>query len=158
MSELFDNLSRDTLPPALVEAFVNWCVFEQARPAMVQVLEKTGLHDHAERLRAATTYAALVATSETAGHDAHEARKSTGPLGLSTAEAAAFLVSRVARAATELEWDPEGVAFFAAQVCGWAGFAASGFSDFNRKNDAEQVARTEQEAKLSDLWQQHAHE
>lgn len=158
MSELFDHLSRDTLPPALVETFVNWCVFEQARPAMVQVLEKTGLQEHANHLRAATSYTALVAASEAAGHDAHEARKSTGPLGLSTAEAAAFLVSRVARAATEVEWDPEGVAFFAAQVCGWASFAEGGFNDFNRKNDAEQTARNQQEAKLAELWQQYANE
>ncbi len=154
MSELLDHLSRDTLPPELLESFVNWCVWEQAHPALLTILQKTGLQNQADELQAAKTFAMLAQVSEKAGHDVHEARKSTGPLGLSTAEAASFLVSRMANAATEAEWDPEGVAFFAAQVCGWAGFAEVGFNDFNRKTLAEQIARQTQEDQLSGLWRQ----
>lgn len=156
MSDLLEHLSRDTLPPELLETFVNWCVWEQAQPALLTILQKTGLHDQAQDLQAATTFATLANVSEKAGNDVHEARKSTGPLGLSTAEAASFLVSRMAKAATEAEWDPEGVAFFAAQVCGWAGFAEVGFNDFNRKALAEQIARQTQEDQLSGLWRQFA--
>lgn len=156
MSELLEHLSRDTLPPELLETFVNWCVWEQAHPALVTILQKTGLHEQAQHLEAARTFATLAQVSEKAGNEVHEARKSTGPLGLSTAEAASFLVSRMARAATEAEWDPEGVAFFAAQVCGWAGFAEVGFVDFNRKTLSEHIARQTQESELAALWQQYA--
>jgi hypothetical protein len=156
MSELLDHLSRDTLPPELLDSFVNWCVWEQAHPALLTILQKTGLYEQADHLQTAKTFAMLAQISEKAGNDVHEARKSTGPLGLSTAEAASFLVSRMAKAATEAEWDPEGVAFFAAQVCGWAGFAEVGFNDFNRKTIAEQIARQTQEDQLSGLWRQFA--
>lgn len=155
MSELLEHLSRDTLPPELLETFVNWCVWEQARPALVAILQKTGLQEHAQNLQEAKTFTALAQISEKAGNEVHEARKSTGPLGLSTAEAASFLVSKMAKAATEAEWDPEGVAFFAAQVCGWAAFAEIGFNDFSRKTLAEQLARQTQEDRLSALWSQH---
>jgi hypothetical protein len=158
MSEWLTRLSGDSLPPEMIEAFVNWCVWEQARPALVFVLERTGLTEHVSQLNEVNTYSALAQTAESAGNDAHEARKRTGPLGLSAAEAASFLVTKIARAATESEWDPEGVAFYAAQVAGWAGFADSGFSNSALKTSRENDARTQQEARLAELWQLHHRE
>jgi hypothetical protein len=158
MSDWLNQLGGDTLPPEMIEAFVNWCVWEQARPALIAVLERTGLTEHSDQLKVVNTYAALAQTAERAGHDAHDARKRTGPLGLSAAEAASFLVTRIARAATENEWDPEGVAFYAAQVAGWAGFAESGFANPAQKTTRENESRTRQEEKLSELWLIHRRE
>jgi hypothetical protein len=106
----------------------------------------------AQQVETATTYAELQQITATIGSDVHAMRTRTGPLGLSAAEAASFLVSRMAAAATEADWDPEGVAFFAAQMQGWAAFADTGFSDVVRKPAAEQQARQQQESMLSELF------
>lgn len=152
MTTLLEHLGRDTLPPAVVDAFLRWCVWQQARPALLTVLNKTGLVEAAQQVEAATTYAELQQITATIGADVHAMRTRTGPLGLSAAEAASFLVSRMAAAATEADWDPEGVAFFAAQMQGWAAFAESNFSDAVRKPAGEQQARQQQEAMLSELY------
>jgi hypothetical protein len=152
MSNLLEHLNRETFPPAMIEAFIQWCIWEQARPALVTVLQKTGLDPHALEIMHAKTYTALAQACQNAGMDAHEARKRTGPLGLSTAEASAFLVQRITQAATEADWDPEGIAFYSAQVMGWAGFAEAGFADPRAKSAAESAARHAQETKLNELW------
>lgn len=155
MSDLLDHLSKDTLPADLVAEFLKWCVWGQARPALLTVLEKTGLMDEAETLRVVNDYNHLARVSQRIGEQAHEARQRTGPLGLSTAEATAFLVHRLALAAMESDFDPEGVAFFTAQVVGWAAFAEAGFADPARKASAEREARASQEAQLAQLWREH---
>lgn len=156
MSNILEHLGKDTLPNDLVERFVHWCIWEQARPALVRVLTETGLKHHAEAIAQAEDLNALAALSHKAGQAAEEARRSTGPLGLSTAQAASFLVSRLVQSASEADYDPEGVAFFTAQVCGWAGFADGAFSDPALKNEAEAQARREQEAHLTQLWQSYS--
>lgn len=152
MTTLLEHLGRDTLPPAVIDAFVQWCVWEQARPSLLMVLKKTGLAEATQRVEAASTYAELQKVTAHIGEDVHAMRTRTGPLGLSAAEAASFLVSRMAASATESDWDPEGVAFFAAQMQGWAAFAETGFSEPLRKAGAEQVARQQQEAMLAELY------
>ena len=152
MTTLLEHLGRDTLPPAVIDAFVRWCVWQQAKPALMTVLKETGLHEAVHQIDEADTYAELQQITATIGADVHAMRTRTGPLGLSAAEAASFLVSRMAAAATEADWGPEGVAFFAAQMHGWAAFAATGFSDVVRKPAAEQQARQQQEAMLSELY------
>ena len=152
MTTLLEHLGRDTLPPAVIDAFVRWCVWQQAKPALLTVLKQTGLVEGAQQVETATTYAELQHITATIGSDVHAMRTRTGPLGLSAAEAASFLVSRMAAAATEADWDPEGVAFFAAQMQGWAAFAETNFSDPVRKPAAEQQARQQQEAMLSELY------
>lgn len=152
MSSLLDHLGKDTLPPEMIDEFIHWCVFEQARPALINILEQTGLHDRAGEVQLATTYVTLASTARGAGEAAHIARQSTGPLGLSAAEAAAFLTDRLAKAATEAEWDPEGVAFFSSQVVGWSGLAQTNFLNPASKAEAEKAARQAQEEKLIALW------
>lgn len=154
MSSLLDHLGRDTLPRPLLEAFIHWCVWEQARPAIVEVLQETAMTDLAEQIAAASDLSTLEMLGEHAGNLAHEARRSTGPLGLSTAEAAAFLTSKLARAAQEEHWDPEDVSFFSIQVCGWAGFAQTGFTNPTVKIKAEEAARARQETQLRAMWKQ----
>jgi len=152
MTTLLEHLGRDSLPPAVIDAFVRWCVWQQARPALLTVLKQTGLHEAVEQVEGATTYAELHQITAAIGADVHAMRTRTGPLGLSAAEATCFLVSRIAAAATEAHWDPEGVAFFAAQMQGWAAFAETGFSEPVRKPAGEQQARQQQEAMLSELY------
>jgi len=156
MSELLLHLSKDTLPLNMVKEFVNWCVWQQAKPALVVILEHTGLEETAAAIVATTDLANLAVISQDSGKSVHNQRPNTGPLGLSTAEATLFLVSRMATAASESDWDPEGVAFFSAQVCGWAGFAQASFSDATRKVGAEQAARQQQEEQLAKLLEKYS--
>jgi hypothetical protein len=152
MTTLLEHLGRDTLPPAVIDAFVQWCVWQQARPALLTVLNKTSLIEGAQQVEVASTYAELQRVTALIGADVHAMRTRTGPLGLSAAEAASFLVSKMAAAATETDWDPEGVAFFAAQMQGWAAFAETNFSDPIKKSASEQQARQQQEAMLTELY------
>jgi len=149
---LLDHLNRDTMPPHVLEAFIAWCIWDQARAALLRILDKTGLHGAAHELHQAHDLTRLQTVCLSASQQAHEARRRTGPLGMSTAEAAANLMARLARSASEADFDPEGVAFFAAQIVGWAAFAESGFADAQRKTHAEQEARQAQEAHLRQLW------
>lgn len=155
MSELLAHLSKDTLPTEMVKEFINWCVWQQAKPALVTILEHTGLDEMAAAIVACNGIGALAEISQNSGKLLHDKRPKTGPLGLSTAEAALFLVSRMATAASEKDWDPEGVAFFSAQTCGWAGFAQSSFTDATRKVGAEKAARQQQEDKLTQMIEEY---
>ena len=155
MTSLLEHLGKDTLPKPVLDAFVDWCIWQQARPALLQVLEKTKLVGPADDVRAASDLPALATSSERARNEAHEARKTTGPLGMSAAEAAAFEVTNLVTAASEEEWDPESVSFFAARVCGWAGWAQTDFKDPEQKSKAEITARNEQDAQLQTLWKKH---
>lgn len=155
MGEWLSRLSDETVATDVIDRFVRWCVWEQTVPALIMVLERTGLSEQVDSVKQVSTYAGLANAAEKAGHEAHEARRRTGPLGLSAAEAVSFLVTRIALAATETEWDPEGVAFYAAQVAGWAGFAESGFTNSSLKNQRESEAREIQESRLKDIWQAH---
>ena len=152
MTDLLDNLSKDIFPPAMVDHFVRWCVWEQARPALVNVLSLTGVGDLADEIRATTSYAELEKLSEQAGKYAQDIGKRTGPLGISTAEAISFLMQKLAHAAQEADWDPEAVSFYTIQVMGWQGFAETMFTETKKKIEATEAARTAQEEKLAELW------
>jgi hypothetical protein len=153
MSQLLDNLSQDVFPPAMVDHFVRWCIWEQARPALVSVLTLTGVTDLADEINAASSYTELERLSEQAGNHAHEIGQRTGPLGISTAEATAFLVQKLAHVAQEADWDPEAVSFYTIQVMGWQGFAQSSFTEMRKKIEVTEAARITQEEKLAELWQ-----
>lgn len=155
MSEFLDNLSQEMYPPVMVDHFVRWCVWEQARPALVDVLSATGVTDLAEKISQTSSYTELEKLSEQAGNYAQEIGRRTGPLGISTSEATAFLVQKLARSAQESEWDPEAVSFFTIQVIGWQGFAKTMFTDMREKIAATNSAKEQQEQKLAQLWQQY---
>ncbi|MCU0513561.1 MAG: hypothetical protein MUE40_13450 [Anaerolineae bacterium] len=153
--DVLAQLKEATLPPRLVQAFCAWCVWQQAVPALMGVLEQIGLTAAVEELRQAQDYAPLAQMCERIGGETTATRRRTGPLGVSTAEAALFLVARIARAADGSQPDADGVAFYAAQVMGWGGFAATGFTLAARKTAAESEARQAQAYKLRELKMQY---
>jgi hypothetical protein len=152
MSDLLSHLGKDTLPDALIRDFVDWCVWKLTCPSLVVILERTGLERDAASIDVTKDYQSLITACAAAAQNAHAARQRTGPLGLSTAEATAFLAQRLAKAATQDAVDAEEVAFFTMQVCGWRGFAEGNFEDYHRKANAELEARQAQEEKLYALW------
>lgn len=156
MTELLDHLGRDTLPEPLVAEFVRWCVWDQARSALLLILEKATLTEIADEIRRAPDLTALVQLGQRANQQAKEVRGKTGPLGYSAAEAAAFEFTNMTNAASDDNWDAEGVAFFASRVCGWAGWAATDFMDPMQKTTAEEHARREQASYLETLWRRQA--
>ena len=156
MSDLLDQLGSDTLPSSVVNSFLRWCMLEQARTALVTVLDTFGLRDLAVRVEA-TDKAPELLTLATQIHQqvqALGAKSSTGPLGFSAAKAATYEFENMMRAANEKPADAEAVAFFAARICGWAGWAGAGFGETQSKSEAELDARQTQESKLQSLWQQ----
>jgi hypothetical protein len=156
MTELLQHLGKDTFPEAMIREFISWCIWDQAVPALLNILEKVGLHDDAAAIRAVDDVHGLMLTSDRAGRNAHEARGSTGPLGLSTAEAAAFLTRKLAEASIHDEMDAEAIAFYAMQVCGWNGYAVSNYSDQQVKQHAEEAARKQQNEQLQLLWKRYS--
>lgn len=153
MSEFLDNLGKDVFPAVMIDHFVRWCVWEEARPALVKVLSVTGVDELSNQIKHTSSYSDLETLSERAGKYAHEIGKRTGPLGISTAEAISFLAQKLAHAAQESDWDPEAVSFFTIQVLGWHGFAESMFTDIHKKVEAADAARERQENKLAELWE-----
>jgi len=156
MTDLLAHLNRDTLPEALVDAFIQWCIWEQARPALITVLEVGMMHDLADNLRHAETLVALMEHGDLANAYAKQMQGQANPKMLSAAEAAAFEFGNMMRATTPDHYDAEEVAFFASRVCGWAQWAISGFADPNEKMQAEDDARKEQETHLERLWREAA--
>lgn len=163
MSDLLDHLGRDTLPDPLLYDFIRWCVDSQARPALAAVLKQAGFMQQAADVYAARNLQALAALCIRAGRDIKQARSNplqagltASPLALSAAEAAVFEFTNLIRAAAEKDFDAESLAFFSARLCGWAGWAKTGFSDPTRKATAEAEARRHQEDHLRDLWQAYA--
>jgi len=152
MANLLEHLDKDTLPAPMVKAFVEWCIWDQARMALVLVLGKTGLQQVADEFERARDLPALEELSARANDAIKAARGRTGPLGISAAEAAVFEFANLLKATGEPDWDPGGAAFFSARVCGWAGWAATDFSQPLQKTEAEHTARRDQEARLQELW------
>jgi hypothetical protein len=151
LEDLLDHLGRDTLPRRVVNTFIHWCIWAQARPAMAIVLERAGLTDIAVRMRDAGDLAVLTRLGHETNQHIRMLRGQTAPLLLSAAEAAAFEFNNLTNAASEEYWDAEGVAFFAARVCGWASWADTDFTDPTRKAAAERIARKAQVAELERL-------
>lgn len=156
MSDLLAHLNRETLPAPVVEAFVQWCIWEQARPALVKVLEVGHMTELVNALNAAGTPQKLAEYGELANEFAKRMQGNADPKMLSAAEAAAFEFNNMNRAAQPDHYDPEAVAFFAARVCGWAEWAKNNFADAEKKNHAEESARADQETTLENLWREAA--
>ena len=156
MASYLEHLNKDTFPSEMLADFVAWCVWEQARPALVAILQKTGLDDQARQIANADDYVGLAAIAHEAAQHIAQVRKITGVLGLSSAEAASFLTNRLAVAAGHN--DAEDVAFFSAQLAGWQAFAEANFTDPKRKIAEEHTARDAQDAKLQALYREYSEE
>lgn len=152
MSNLLEQL--DTLPRSIIEQFILWCIWEQARPALLLILDQNMMTDFANEIRQAQNIPVLAQVSERANAYVKNMRGATGPLGLSATEAGTFEFTNMMKAAADEAADAEGVAFFAARVCGWAGWATTDFTNPAQKNIAETQARQEQERRLNHLLHQ----
>jgi len=159
MDDLLNHIGRDTLPSQLVQQFIDWCILEQARPALVTVLDVVGLSEISTRIQNTDPYPRLLALSTYANEQAKQLREhaKTGPLGYSAAEAAAFEFANMLNAADDAQFDAEAVAFFASRVCGWSGWANTQFRNPQEKAIAESTARQQQETYLQELWQRISH-
>jgi len=155
MNDLLNQLAGDAAPAEVVQQFVGWCVWQQARPALALVLAKVGLDDMVQAINTVDDLGSLAYLSHEANTYIKDLRGSTGPLLLSAAEAATFEFSSMVAAAREDGADVEGVAFFAARVFGWAGWAAVDFADPAQKAVAEAQARKQQTSVLDRLWREH---
>ncbi len=154
MYSLLDYLSKGTLPQPLIAAFANWCIWEQGRPALIVVLSQAGLTEVARPLELARTPHMLEKASQQALEAAHQARQQHGPHAFYAAEAACFLMNRLLASARESDLDAEAVVFFTAQICGWAGFAMTGFKNPAEKTKSEKRGRAALNRKLRALWQE----
>ena len=155
MSDYLEQLNEESMPQIVREIFVHWCVWEQARPALINVLDAVDLNALSREIAATSNVNDVLQVGEATNAAIKEMRLRTGPLSLSAAEAATYEFAQMAQAADERNLDPEAVAFFAARVCGWAGWANSGFSDPNQKVTAEEKARDEQNQRLDELLNQY---
>jgi hypothetical protein len=153
--DVLDYLGKDALPYALESAFVNWCVWDQARPALARVLEKTVLNSLASEFQSASDLPTLAALGQRAVGEVERAQSDTGPLGLSAAKAAVFEFNNLLATVPEPDFDPEAASFFSARVCGWAGWTDADFGAPEIKTQAEEAARQQQSARLRELWQEY---
>ena len=155
MSDLLGQLGRDTLPQEVVQEFIHWCVWQQARQALVLVLEEASLTEIAESIQSAEDLPAVTRLSEQAKTHIDTLDREDNPRGLSAAEGAVFEFINMAKSAEEASFDVEGVSFFASRVCGWAGWAVTGFKETAEKSAAEIAALAAQEAHLEGLLKAH---
>ncbi len=151
---MLDHLDNKVLPRRLRERFMAWCVMEQARPALADLLAGTNLagagaalHDADDLLTLKQLAAAIkVRADELAGH---------GKMG-TAAVAALFEFSNLVQAAAESDPDASAGAFFSARVCGWQALVHEDRHHPARKRDAEFRARLDQEHVLRRLVEVYA--
>jgi hypothetical protein len=155
MDDLLSHLGRDTLPREVIQEFVHWCVWQQARQALVLVLEEASLTEIAESIQTAEDLPEVTRLSEQAKAHIDTLDRKDYPRGLSAAEGAVFEFINLAKSAEEATLDVEGVSFFASRVCGWAGWAVTGFNETTEKSAAEIAALQAQEAHLEGLLKEH---
>lgn len=151
MSDRLTQLNSDALPRVVLEMFAHWCVWEQARPALVTVLQRTNLGESAAAIRDSADLLEVTQHVQAVNGGIRDLRAQADPLGTSAAEGAAFEFTRMIEALDETNLDAEAVAFFAARVCGWSGWAETDFRDPTRKATAEHEARDAQTLRLSQL-------
>ncbi len=154
MGSFLERLERNDLPGVVIQAFVSWCIKEQALPAVQFVLEKVQFPAGVDDLASIVDMEALFIWSQCTRETLADLRGQLAPLHVSAAEAVTFECGNMTQAAGANNWDPEAVAFFSARITSWAGWAANDFSQPRDKVQAEQQARQDQEACLQALCQQ----
>lgn len=151
MVHYLEQLGKDLLPKNVEAAFIDWCIWQQAQPALNRLLVNTDLEVLARQLQAAKSLNGLVSTAASLAEALRRDYKTDTLRGLFAARGAAFEFLNLLKEATEPEPDAEEVAFFAVRVCGWAGWAQTNFSQPEDKQAAEDEARAQQAQKLEAL-------
>ncbi len=146
---LLDLLGTGKLPASMEQKFVEFCIWQQARPAFAQVLQASGLSSHA---REASSVTDLAAMAECAQRAAEAARQDRLPvLALGAVQGIAAEISQLVAAADPAEWDTAAVSFHAARLVGWAMWATNKFGTGMFKTSAEAAAYGEQLQALMSL-------
>lgn len=148
MGDLLRQLGRESLPKTVVDEFVQWCVWQQARQSLVLVLEEAKLGDIAAGIQSSQDLPTVTQLGQQAKKHIEALDHSQNQLILSAAEGAVFEFVNLTRSADAATFDAESVSFFAARVCGWAGWAITGFNSAGEKSDSEEAALQAQEAQL----------
>ena len=135
---LLDLLGTEKLPAQAERQFIEFCLWQQARPAIVQILRETGLDAYAEEAAGVKTPAALAACVHRAAKVAQSAKLPI--MAFATVQGAATDTEQLAAAAHPDTDDPEAASFHAARLAGWATWAANQFQNGTLKTTAENVA------------------
>mgnify|MGYP005838545001 CR=1 FL=1 len=139
---LLDLLGTEKLPQEAEQKFVEFCIWQQARPALVEVLRVAGLAEAAQEAERAATVEALAAW---AGHAAKLAQQANLPImALGAVQGVAAEINQLALSANPPVPDAGAVSFHAARLVGWAGWARNNFRTSTFKASAENIAYGEQ--------------
>lgn len=135
---LLDLLGTGKLPPQAERKFIEFCIWQQARPAIVQILRAASLEAQAGEAGQARDLASLTACVRDAAATAE--RAGLPVLALGAVQAAAAELAQLGEAADPTDGDPEEVSFHAARLAGWASWAENSFQTGMFKTSGEEVA------------------
>ncbi len=139
---LLDLLGTGQLPLEAERKFIEFCIWQQARPALAHGLEAVGMSDRAADARHARSLAELHSVARQAAHAARSANLPV--LALGAVQGMASDVAQLAAAAATEDGDAAGVSFHAARLAGWALWARNDFQAGMFKTSAENIAFGEQ--------------
>lgn len=146
---LLDLLGTEQLPLQAEQRFIDFCIWEQGRPALARVLEAAGLSEHAAQVTAVDNLEALTACVAEAA--AAAAGASLPMMALAAVQGVAAEIEQMAAVADAKDGDSGAVSFHAARIAGWAGWAANNFGQGMFKSSAEEIAYGEQLQELMRL-------
>jgi hypothetical protein len=140
---LLDMLGTEHLPREAETRFIEFCIWQQARPALVQILEAVEMPVYAAEMSGAADLAGLQKCASDAAMTALTTRN-IPVMALAAVQGTASEVEALVKAADPAEADAAAVSFHAARLVGWASWAINKFSTGMFKSSAEQVAYGEQ--------------
>ncbi len=140
---LLDLLGTEHLPDEIERRFMDFCVWQQAHPAIVQILESCQLPESARTAAEAASLDALGACVQRAAASVKD-RRDIPVMALGTIQGVASEVEQIALHAGPVEADAGAVSFHAARLVGWASWARNKFGTGMFKTSAEEVAYGEQ--------------
>jgi hypothetical protein len=146
---LLDLLGTGKLPPQMERKFIQFCVWQQARPAFIQVLQAAGLSNYAKEADAMADLPSMVECARLAAETAHRSRLPV--LAMGAVQGMSAEIAQLAAAADPAEFDAEAVSFHAARLVGWATWASNKFGTGVFKASAEAAAYGEQLQALMSL-------
>jgi hypothetical protein len=146
---LLDLLGTEHLSAETERKFVEFCVWNQAYPALQQVLQATGLDSQVPEGASASTLDALVDCARKAANLAKQADLPV--LHLGAVQGIYSEIDQMAAAAGADVVDADAVSFHAARLVGWATWSSNQFQPGVFKVTAEEVAYGEQLQALMDL-------
>jgi hypothetical protein len=140
---LLDMLGTEKLPKEAERRFVEYCIWQQSRPALVQIMKSVKLNTYAAELTRVNTLEALSECMNNAGMSALTTRD-IPVMALAAVQGAVAEAEAMVKSASAQDADAAAISFHAARIVGWASWAINNFSTGMFKSSAEQVAYGEQ--------------